>query len=499
MQPLRIFAAGLNHETNTFSPMVTSWRCFEAALAWRPGEHPAEPNLNTSAFWVARRRAAVDGYTFIPGSCFWAPPGGTVARDAYERMRDEILGQLRAALPVHGVVLALHGAMVADGIDDCEADLLDRVRQLVGPQAAIGVELDPHCHLSVRRCELADVLVLMKEYPHTDYVERGEELLDLVLARIKGRIRPRLSLYDCRMVASFPTDRQPMRALVDRIRALEGRNSVLSISIAHGFPSGDVADSGARVLVITDDAKARGDALACEIGQAVIAMRGQTGPDYLQPAAALDEALRIAATTAKTTVRPVTIADTSDNAGGGAPSDNTDFLHLLMQRGVRGASVGPICDPGAVQLAFDAGVGARLRLRFGGKVCWASGQPVDAGVEVLACVRNAWQTFAGAPVSMGDAVGIRTAEGVGAVLISSRCQEMGTDLFSALGIDPTCERVLVVKSNQHFNAAFAPISEAVLFATGRGLLATDYRVYPWKKIQRPIWPLDASAEGRLLM
>ena len=495
MQPLRLFAAGLNHETNTFSPMVTSWRCFEAALAWRPGAHPAEPNLNTSAFWVARRRAAVDGYTFVPGSCFWAPPGGTVTRDAYERMRDEILAQLRAALPVQAVVLALHGAMVADGIDDCEADLLTEVRRLVGPQTVIGVELDPHCHLSVRRCELADVIVLMKEYPHTDYVERGEELLDLVLARVAGRIKPRVSLYDCRMVASFPTDRQPMRGLVDRIRALEGRDGVLSISIAHGFPSGDVADSGARVLVVTDDAKTRGDALAREIGQALIALRGRTAPSYLVPAGALDEALHIAATA----TRPVTIADTSDNPGGGAPSDNTDFLHLLMQRGVRGASVGPIWDPGAVQLAFDAGPGARLRLRFGGKVCWASGQPVDAEVEVLACVRNARQTFAGAPVPMGDAVGLRTTEGVGVVLISGRCQAMGTDLFSNLGIDPMRERLLVVKSNQHFNAAFAPISEAVLFATGRGLLATDYRQYPWKKIQRPIWPLDETAEGRLLV
>ena len=495
MHPLRIFVAGLNHETNTFSPMVTGWRSFAEQIAWRPGEHPPEANLNTSVFWVARRRAAVDGYTFVAGSCFWAAPGGKVKQQAYEQMRDEIIGQLQAALPVHGVVLALHGAMVADGCDDCEADLLAQVRRVVGPEVVVGVELDPHCHLSARRCELADLIVLFKEYPHTDYLERGEELMDLLLARIAGRIQPRMSLWDCRMIASFPTDRQPMRALVDRIQALEGHDGVLSISIAHGFPSGDVADSGARVLVVTDDAKPRGDALAQEIGEALYALRGQTVPRFLEPAQALDEALRLA----EHSHRPVTIADTSDNAGGGAPSDNTDFLHLLMQRGVRGASVGPIWDPQAVLLAMDAGPGARLRLRFGGKVCWASGQPVDADVEVLACLRNAQQSFAGAPVQMGDAVGIRTAEGVGAVLISSRCQAMGTDLFSNLGIDPHRERVLVVKSNQHFHAAFAPISEAVLYATGCGLLATDYTRYSWQKVQRPIWPLDDAAQGRLLM
>ena len=495
MPALRIFAAGLNHETNTFSPMVTSLRCFERDLAWRPGEHPPEANLNTAAFWVARQRASISGYTFIPGSCFWAAPGGKVTRQAYEFMRDEILGQLAAACPVDAVVLALHGAMVADGYDDCEADLLAHVRRVAGPNVVIGVGLDPHCHLTVRRCELADLIVLFKEYPHTDYVERGEELMNLVLERVAGRIVPRMSLWDCRMIASFPTDRQPMRALVDHIQTLEGENKVLSVSIAHGFPSGDVLESGARVLVITNDDKAHGDRLAQDIGTRLFDMRGNTVPQFLEPKQALDSALELANGSNK----PITIADTSDNCGGGAPSDNTDFLHLLIQRGVEGASVGPIWDPLAVQLAFDAGVGARIRLRFGGKVCFASGEPVDAEVEVLSCVRNATQSFAGAPVALGDAVGIRTSGGVGAILISGRCQAMGIDLFGNLGIDPAKEKILVVKSNQHFYTAFAPISHQVLYATGRGLLATDYTRYPWEKIKRPIWPLDESAPGQLLL
>jgi microcystin degradation protein MlrC len=492
---MRLFAASLNHETNTFSPMVTSWRCFAEQRAWRPGEHPPEPTLDTAAFWAARRRAAQDGFAFVPGSCFWAMPGGLVTRDAHERMRDEILGQLRAALPVDGVVLALHGAMLAEGCDDCEADLLARVRAIVGPRCVIGVGLDPHCHLSARRCELADLIVLFKEYPHTDFVECSEELLDLVLAQIVGRIRPRMSLWDARTIASFPTDREPMRALVDRAKALEGHDGVLSISIAHGFPAGDVADNGARVLVITDDAKPRGDALAREFGEALVAMRGQTTPPLLEPAEALAQALRLA----ESATSPVTIADTTDNPGGGAPSDNTDFLHLLQQQGIEGASVGPIFDPCAVELAFDAGPGARIPLRFGGKTCHASGQPVDAEVQVLRCVPDAVQSFAGTKAQLGKAVGIRTAQGVGAVLVSRRGQAMGIDLFSNMGIDPARERVLVVKSNQHFFAAFAPISRAVLFATGGGLLATDHRRYPWRKVKRPIWPLDEQADGALLL
>ncbi len=492
---MRIFAACLSLEANTFSPMVTSYQTFLDQHPWRPGNPGPEPSMQTAAFCVAQRRAASEGFTFIPGSCYWSTPNGTATRDAYERIRAEILGQLEAALPVDGVILTLHGAMVADGYDDCEGDLIARVRQMAGPDAVIGVELDPHCHLTVKRCENADIIVLFKEYPHTDFMARAEEVVSLVLATIRKEIRPVKSLWDTRVIASYPTTTQPMRGIVDRAMALEGTDGVLSISLGHGFPSGDVPDNGARVLVITDDNKPLGDRLARAFGDEMAALKETSAQRFLEPQPALARALEIAAGAS----RPVTIADTADNAGGGAPSDNTVFLRLLLEGGVSGASVGPIWDPVAVRLAFDAGPGARMRLRFGGKACWASGQPIDAEVEVLACVPEALQTFAGSPVDLGDAVGIRTAEGVGAVLVSRRCQAMGIDLFSNLGIDPHGERLLVVKSNQHFYAAFAPISEEVIYATGTGLLPSDYRRHPWKKVIRPIWPLDAAVAGRQLL
>ena len=194
-------------------------------------------------------------------------------------MRDEILGQLKAALPVDGAVFNLHGAMVAHGYDDCEGDFLERVRALAGPKCVIGVELDPHCHLTKKRCGLADVIVLFKEYPHTDFAERGEEMIDLTLRTIRREIRPVKSVFDCRLLASFPTSSEPMRGLVDRIMALEGKDRVLSVSIGHCFPYGDVPECGARVLVITDDAKPHGDRLAEAIGRELIALREQAAPE----------------------------------------------------------------------------------------------------------------------------------------------------------------------------------------------------------------------------
>lgn len=488
---MRIFYAALALEANTFLPLPTSYEAFVEKLYFPPGKHPELPNHQTGAIRAVRDRAKRDGFELIEGSTYAAQPGGAASRPAYERMRDEILGQLKAALPVDGVTLNLHGAMVAHGYDDCEGDILERVRALVGPQCVIGVELDPHCHLTLKRCALADIIVLFKEYPHTDFAERGEEMVDLVVRTIRGEIKPVKSVFDCRTIANFPTSTQPMRGLVDRIKAMEGKDKVLSASIGHCFPYGDVPECSARTLVITDNAKPHGDKIAEEIGRALIAIRDSATPPPHDVDGAIDAALAEPG-------GPVVIADTTDNAGGGAPSDNTTFLHRLIARGVQSAAVAPIWDPIAVRLAFDAGEGAKLPFRFGGKIAKSSGPPVDAEVEVIRCVKNAHQTFAGAIVPLGNAASIRMG-GVEAVLISTRAQAMGIHLFGNLGIDPRQRKILVVKSNQHFYASFSQIAAKVLYAEGDGPLTRDYARLPWRKVHRPIWPLDAQTEPRLII
>src|SRR6185436_738190 len=477
---MRLFYAALALEANTFLPLPTSYQAFVEKVYFPPGQYPARGVHQTGAMDPVRARARRGEFELIEGSCYAAQPGGAAARAAYERMRDEILAQLKAALPVDGVVLNLHGAMVAHGYDDCEGDFLERARALTGATCVIGVELDPHCHLTLKRCALADIIVLFKEYPHTDFAARGEEVVDLVLRTIRRAIKPVKSLFDCRMIASFPTSTQPMRALVDRIMTLEGRDRVLSVSIGHCFPYGDVPECGARVLVITDGAKQHGDRLAEEIGRELIALREQAAPHFYDVDGAIDAALAAPD-------GPIVIADAADNAGGGAPSDNTTFLHRLIDRGVQGAAVAPIWDPIAVRLAFDAGEGARLPFRFAGKAAKSSGPPVDAEVEVIRCVPDAHQTFAGAVVPLGDVASIRMG-GVEAVLISTRAQAMGSDLFSNFGIDPMQRKILVVKSNQHFYASFSKVAAQVIYAESDGALPRDYRKLPWTKIQRPIWP-----------
>ena len=486
---MRLFAASIATETNTFAPIPTALESFHESFYAAPGQHPDDAKLCTAPLWVARRRARAEGWTLVEGTCSFAEPAGLVSRSAYEELRDEVLGQLRAAMPLDGVVLGLHGAMVADGYEDCEGDLIQRVRQIVGPTVPIGVELDPHCHMTQKRVKNATLIICFKEFPHTDFVARGEEVVELTLRAVRGEIRPVMSLVDCRMIGSFPTTLQPMRGFVDKISALEGKDGVLSISIAHCFPYADVPEMGARVLVVTDNRREAGNQLARSLADEFFAMRGKTQPEYHTPDEAIDLALQDAG--------PVVVADPSDNPGGGAPGDSTVILRRLIERNVQGAALAPIWDPMAVRLCFMAGEGGQIQLRFGGKTALASGQPIDARVTVTRLVREATQTFVGAGVPLGDSAAIRLG-GIEVVLITKRTQALGTDLFTGMGVSIDDKRLVVVKSTNHFHAAFAPHASQVLYCDSGGPIPRDHRKVPYTRVQRPIWPLDEDVQPVLL-
>jgi microcystin degradation protein MlrC len=489
---MRIFSATIATESNMFSPMPTSLAGFKESVFLRPGEHPEDaPRMCTAPLWVARRRAKAEGFTLVEGSCFAASPAGTTVRKDYECMRDEILDQVRQAMPLDGVLLGLHGAMVADGYDDVEGDVIERVRAIVGPACVIGVELDLHCHLTVKRVRLSDIIVLYKEFPHTDVVERAEELLTLVLRTIRGQIKPLMSLYDCRQIGSYPTTLPLMRAFVDKVQAMEGRDGVLSISINHCFPYADVPELGGRIIVVMDGDKARGDTIATRIGEEFVSMRGKTLPRYYDVDGGIQASLAVDG-------MPVVMADPADNAGGGAPSDNTTILRRMIERRMENAALAPIWDPIAVRLCFDAGLGGELALRFGGKIGPASGQPVDAQVTVIGLARDAWQSFGPTQVPLGDCAAVRLG-GIEVVLISNRTQALGLELFRNVGIEPLAKTLLVVKSTNHFMGNFGPIAKQVIYVESDGPLRRDYRKIPYTRVQRPIWPLDQDTTPALLI
>ena len=391
---MRIFTASLATETNTFSPVPTDRASFEMAFYAAPGKHPDTPTLCSSPIVALRKRADADQLTVIEGTATWAEPGGLLQRQAYEGLRDEILGQLSAALPVDAVILGLHGAMVAQGYDDCEGDLLARVRAMVGPDVVIACELDPHSHLTAKRVAAANILAYFLEFPHTDFYERGEHVVELGLAAARGEIKPVISTFDCRMIAVLPTSREPMRSFVDRIKALHGKDKVLSVSVVHGFMAADVPDVGTQIVVVTDNDRDKGDALAKKLGMELFAMREQAVMTMVGSSEGIDQA--IAAHKANP-AKPAVIADVWDNPGGGVAGDGTVILRQLIERGIGSVGVATIWDPVAVTFCHAAGEGAVIDLRFGGKAGPLAGEPIDAKIRVLKVAAEGWQSFGQKP------------------------------------------------------------------------------------------------------
>jgi len=484
---MKIFFGGFCTETNTFSPIPTGRNSFHDAVFRR-----RDASLDPTAAWTApqkvwRNKALLDGLTCVESLNAFAQPAGTTVRAVYEDLRDTLLDDLRAAMPVDGVLLFMHGAMVAEGYDDCEGDTISRIREIVGEVVPIGVELDLHCHLTSLMVEKATAIVTYKEYPHTDLAPRAAELYDIIIGAMRGTVSPVSRVADPQMVGIWRTSLPTMRRFIDRIQALEGDGSILSISLVHGFPWGDVADVGARVLVVVNQDATVAQSVADMLAREFWEMRDAVATPYLSVDDALDRAAQVDGT--------VVLADVADNAGGGAPSDSSFVLERMIARGIRNAVIGYVWDPVAVRLCQEAGEGAKIDLRICGKLGPASGVPIDLTVTVRRIVPGHTQTgLGGTPAPMGDTVWIE-ADGIDIVLNTDRGQPFDPDGFTGLGIPLKARKIIVVKSMQHFHAAFAPLAADVLYVTSASAIPPDFAALPLTKRTTPWWPRDVNPHG----
>ena len=273
--------------------------------------------------------------------------------------------------------------------------------EIVGPDAIIGAEHDLHCHLTPKRVAAADLIVLFKEFPHTDFLARAEELVDLALRAARREIRPVTALHDCRLIGGgYMTSNPVGRAFVERVQALEGRDGILSISIGHGFHAADVPEVGSKVLVIADGDKAKAEALAATLGRDFVPMGRAGSPVHVKPEETVAVANRYPG-------RPVVFADRWDNPGGGVPGDGAIMIETLLAQPDIPASIGVLWDPIAVEFCRSAGAGGNLWLRIGGKATPVSGRPVDAHVVVRAVTDDLVIPFEQSLVSFGPAAAAR--------------------------------------------------------------------------------------------
>ena len=483
---MKIFTATLATETNTFAPLPTGLQSFKDKEYFRHDGSRHPPKIGNIPLIEWRRLAERDGHEIAESISTFAQPGGITLRSAYETLLGELLEDLRAAMPVDVVLLFLHGAMVADGYDDCEGDTIAKVREIVGPDAIVGVELDLHCHLTETMRAKADALVVFKEYPHTDIGTRAIELYGICIGAARTGRRPVTVFADCRMVSMWRTSFPPVRAFVERMQSFEGRDGILNVALGHGFPWGDVAEVGAQMVVVGED-EAKAAALARQLADEFFAAREHT----TTPFDTIDEAID-RATGGPKGAGPLVLADVADNAGAGASSDSTFILRRLVERGAKNVATGYYWDPVAVAICREAGLGATFDLRIGGKIGPASGDPVDLRITVRGLVEAHSQAgLSGGRAGLGASAWVEH-EGIHIVLVTNRQQAFAPDGFTGLGLTLDDKAMVVVKSMQHFHAGFAPIAREVRYAAAPGAVPPDYASIAFTKRTLPFWPKVAD-------
>lgn len=489
---MKFFCASLSHETSKFSPIPTSLDNFREEGLYLPfsGEGTAIGEMLEGSFNLAKGIRA-RGHEAIVGPVAFAQPGRPVDRATYEAIKCDILGSLQRAMPIDGVLMFLHGAQVAENVDDCEGDILAAVRAVVGPTIPIGVASDLHGNFTPAMLRNADLVLPCLEYPHTDFDSRAEKLIDLIVKCVRREIRPVFAHRRVPMLGTYYTTASPMREFVDWAKSFEDQDGILGVGVTHGFAWSDIEACGASVMVHTDGDEALAARTAERIAERYFQLRQEIRNPYVSVNEAVSEALAHDG-------RPVVIADITDNPGGGAAGDSTFLLRALLAANLQDALVGMLWDPAAAELASRAGVGARLPLRVGGKAGPASGAPLDVDATVLACRDDATQMAQGSLAPLGRSVLVQ-AGGIRIVLNSIRQQVFDPACFEAFGADPRTASIVVVKSQQHFHETFHPFASKIIYASPPGTVNMDYRNVDLRNVPRPMFPIDQppfSAFGR---
>ncbi|RLA01126.1 MAG: microcystin LR degradation protein MlrC-like protein [Gammaproteobacteria bacterium] len=479
---MKVFTAAMMHETNRFSPIPTDLESFKEYPYYLPGGKVTEQEIrNDPMYGIFVSLMESNGDEVVIGPAFGAQPSGLTAKKDYQVLRDTILKYLaKEKDEIDCVALFLHGAQMAYGYDDCEGDLLTHIRKLVGPDMPVAALLDLHGNLSNTMIEQSSFVIACKEYPHIDYPQRAKEMVKLLGDCVEGKIVPVSAKYRVPMTGAFYTNLEPLRSFVDKTIGLE-KGDVLTISMMHGFTWSDTPDTRANIIVTTNNDLEHAETLAeslgkefFEVGKKVAGGQPSNIKQVLQQAKEVTDGL-------------VVIADTADNAGGGAPSDSTFILKELLDQNITNVALGMIWDPVTVKIASKAKIGSHMKLRIGGKVCPESGDPIDVDATIITIDKGKKSN----PLLPEDPKVVIRVKGIDIIVNSIREQVIETSVFTDLGIELSKKNMVVVKSSQHFYDQFAPIAAKVLYCDTPGVLCKDLSKLDFQRLPRPIWPLDA--------
>jgi len=479
----RIAVGGFQHETNTFAPLKATYEEFARGGGW-PGLQRGSAILTAFAgmnipIAGALKVLRAAGHELVPLVWASATPSAHVTEDAYERIAGMMLDDLKARLPVDAIYLDLHGAMVTEHIDDGEGELLRRVRALVGPSIPIAASLDLHANVTPQMVETADVMLAYRTYPHVDMAATGQRTAALLLTFLdtSKRYQNCIESLDFLIPLSWQcTMMEPAASIYRRLAEIEAETRTI-LSFTPGFPAADFHHCGAAVFGYGGEAVRQAVRnLAQEIG---LRERDFAGRIYTA-----DEA--VAETLRRGASRPMVLADTQDNPGAGGSSDTTGLLEALLRAGADNAAIAVMWDPEAAEKAHRAGIGATLSIGLGGKSGAPGHQPLrgDYIVESLGdgAFLGTGPMYGGASMNLGPMALLRIG-GVRVVTATRKVQAADQAIFRHLGVEPTGERILGLKSSVHFRADFAPIAEDILVVKAPGAMLADPADFPFARLR----------------
>lgn len=494
--PFTVLTAEFQHESNTFSCRKTDLKAFRDRY-WYEGEvafaERGDANTPLGGFLDIARR---DGWTVIHPISTGATPAGPVTEDAYEHIAGVILAAITQNRDrIDGILLGLHGAMVAEHLEDGEGELLARIRAIV-PDIPIGITLDPHANVTEAMVAHAQIVIGYKTYPHVDMRERGGQAASILARTMAGEIRP-VTLREHRPMLEEATggrtDTGPMVERLARAVAYEQEPDVFAVSVNGGFGNADIAEVGPTVLVTCQGDAAGHRAFIREIADDIWNRRNEVVNHYLSVE---DAAAR--ARDYRATKGPLVIADYADNPGGGAYGDSTRLLAALIAAEVEESCLGGLVDPEAVAELSGRQPGETVRLRLGGKTDPRfGGGPLDVTATLLGLFAGDYvgegPMMAGLKGGFGPSAVIRIG-GIDVLVVSNAAQMLDLGQFRAFGITPERCRSVTVKSMQHFRASFEPIAGEVIVADSGALCTPDLTKLPFRRARRPIFPLDRDLQ-----
>jgi microcystin degradation protein MlrC len=490
---MRIVIAQMQHETNTFSPVPTPWEAFGndgPFLGKAAYDAMRGTRLPMAAFIDVAEAAGAEVVTPIAA---WANPSGPVDGAAYDRICGAICDAV--AKGCDAVFLDLHGAMVvAERSDDGEGTLLERIRA-VAPKTPIAVSLDLHANLTERMVRNCDVLAGYKTYPHVDQYESGHLAGSILLRALKGEVKPVMAWGNRPLLAHTlreNTGERPMKEFVEAARKAEA-DGLLAATAFGGFQQADIHEAGISVVTVADGDAKRAQK-ACE---AILDVAWQRKEEFIYQGEPLEQALARARSMADETGGPILLLDHADNCASGATQDTMYVLREALRLGLTGIAVGPVRDPAAVAQLVKAGVGARVTLAVGGKMDMPAierkGEPLEMSGVVRAITDGEYTItgpqFQGMRCYMGRTVVLDT--GAAEIVITEKNQEpWDRGVFTSVGIDPSRKRFLLLKSRMYFRPVFLPIAKGHVFCDSIGVGSSDWTQFEYRKLRRPIYPLD---------